>query len=272
MSGGAVLAVTGGHPVDVDAFDEMLSAIGDVTGRPFTHARQPDAQSRLTDGGPWHAVVLHDIVGVGLRRGAIPTSMDPTVEQRTALRSLLDRGQGLVVTHHALASWPTWDGWASAIGGRYLYAPGRLDGQDLACSGYRLAAHTVSVANVGHPVCAGIDPFTVDDELYLCPMVLGGAIPLLVTDAATDGERYRDTVDELLGTTPAGMCGDRGPASLVVGWVTSAGRSPIVYLQPGHSGSTFAHPMYRRLLANAIDWVGSADAHQWAAERNRPLP
>jgi hypothetical protein len=36
-------------------------------------------------------------------------------------------------------------------------------------------------------------------------------------------------------------------------------------LQPGDGASTFAHPMFRRLLGNALDWVASAAAHAAAA-------
>ena len=51
-------------------------------------------------------------------------------------------------------------------------------------------------------------------------------------------------------------------ASDLIGWAKAAGRSPVVYLQPGDGPDTFAHPGYRRLVANAVEWVSSADARE----------
>jgi trehalose utilization protein len=58
----------------------------------------------------------------------------------------------------------------------------------------------------------------------------------------------------------------------VIGWVKSAGVSPIVYLQPGHGPSAYANAGFRRILSNAIAWVGSEEAHNWAAEHANALP
>ena len=52
----------------------------------------------------------------------------------------------------------------------------------------------------------------------------------------------------------------------LIGWAKSAGRSPVVYLQPGDGPDTFGQPAYRRLVANALEWVSSAAARAWAAE------
>jgi type 1 glutamine amidotransferase len=49
------------------------------------------------------------------------------------------------------------------------------------------------------------------------------------------------------------------------------GRSPIVYIQPGDTAATFALPAYRRLLANAIAWVASAEAKAWAGSNPVPI-
>jgi uncharacterized protein len=52
-----------------------------------------------------------------------------------------------------------------------------------------------------------------------------------------------------------------------VAWATSSGNSPIVFVEPGDSGATFALPAYRRLLGNALAWVASTDARAWASSR-----
>ena len=60
-------------------------------------------------------------------------------------------------------------------------------------------------------------------------------------------------------------------SSIAIGWAKTAGRSPVVYLQPGDGPDTFAHPGYRRLVANAVAWVSSADARDWAAGHPTPV-
>jgi len=50
----------------------------------------------------------------------------------------------------------------------------------------------------------------------------------------------------------------------LVGWTKSAGRSPVAYLQPGHGPAAYANASFRRLLSNAIGWVASPSAREWA--------
>lgn len=268
-----VLLITGGHRVDLAAYGDMLDAACDGWAR-WTHAVQPDAQSLLApaNAGRWGAVLLHDIVGLQLARGTEPVVGPPTSAVQDDLRALFHQGQGMVVTHHSLASWPAWDAWAHAVGGRYLYAPGTLDGQTLAASGYRMDTHTVEVVAPDHPVCAGVSGrFLIDDELYWNPVFEGEVVPLLRTTAPMEPRRFRDTYAEVRHGDTSAVCADTSPGSSLVGWAKVAGRSPLVYLQPGHGVSTMAHPDYRTLLGNALRWVASPAAHDWARLHPQPF-
>ena len=161
---------------------------------------------------------------------------------------------------------------AHAVGGRYLYAPGSLDGTPLQASGYRMGGHTVEVLEASHPLLEGVNAaFDVDDEIYLCPVFEHDVVPLLGTTADLAPEGFRDTYAEVRFGDSAAMCVPGSWGSRIVGWAKPAGRSPLVYLQPGHGPSTMQHPDYRRLLANALRWVASADAHQWAAANPQPF-
>ncbi len=269
-----VLVTTGGHRVDLDALFEMMAAICDGGGWRWAHARQPSAQSWLTPdaAGTWDAVLLHDLPGLRLRRGTPPVAVGPDREVRDALTGLLGRGQGMVVTHHSLAAWPAWDGWADAIGGRFFYVPGRLRSRHWPSSGTRITSYTARVVAHAHPVCAGVDDFGLTDELYCCPIFEEEVVPLLRTDADTDGRLFTSAYEHVLhGEASAPDCRDHPPASDLIGWATTAGRSPIVYLQPGDSGTTFASAPYRRLVANALAWVASPPAHRWAEATGRPV-
>jgi type 1 glutamine amidotransferase len=255
MVSGRLLAITGGHRFDRDAFGAMLDAVCDTLGWEWAHATQPRAQRwlRPEHSGTWDAIVLHDLPGLDLARGSEPVPYTPSAEVRDGVLGLLATGQGILATHHALAGWPTWDDWAGVLGGRFQYAPGRLRGTDVPASGYRMATYRVEVVDPGHPVCAGVEPFEVTDELYLCPVFEDEVTPLLATDADVSAATMIDTYREV-------RFGERAPAmeqtgTRLVGWAREHGPSRVVYLLPGHSGETMRDPQYRLLMANACAWV-----------------
>ena len=97
-------------------------------------------------------------------------------------------------------------------------------------------------------------------------------MPLLRTDAPMDGRLFTSTYEHVVvGEAEAPDCRDHPPASDLIAWATVAERSPVVYVQPGDSAATFAHESYRRLVPNALAWVASPGAHQWAAANPEPL-
>ena len=55
----------------------------------------------------------------------------------------------------------------------------------------------------------------------------------------------------------------------LIGWVKHYRNSPIVYLQCGDDPRAYENPQYRKLLSNAIEWVASQDARDWARQRNQ---
>jgi type 1 glutamine amidotransferase len=125
------------------------------------------------------------------------------------------------------------------------------------------------VTNRHHPVCAGLDDFALEDELYCCPVFEDDIIPLLRADAPAGP--FRETYYEVLGTpNPDPPWRHPAPSDLIA-WVKSAGRSPVVYIQPGDGPDTFGRPAYRRLVANALEWLPSAPARAWAAEHPTPI-
>src|SRR3954447_1447129 len=77
-----VLAVTGGHRVDIEAFHAMLEAVCESEGWTWAHAVQPSAQRWLQPAlvGSWDAILLHDLPGLALRRGEEPRIEGPSDE------------------------------------------------------------------------------------------------------------------------------------------------------------------------------------------------
>jgi hypothetical protein len=278
-----ILVITGGHRVAIDDFLGAIAAICSERGWVWAHATQPSAQGWLTPefAGQWDAILLHDIAGLALKRGAEPAPIAPGPGVAEDLVGLLNDGQGMVVLHHAISSWPAWEGWAEAIGARFLYAPGSLRGVDLPSSGYRIGTFNVTVTDHEHPICAGVSDFEIDDELYFAPVLSDRITPILGHDADMSGELFQDTFDEVSNGASTGVTCAGRPAggglhggNRLMGWTTVAGRSPLATLLMGDGPGTFANPMFRLLLGNALDWVSSDEARiaAEAAPFEIPLP
>ncbi len=259
-----ILVVTGGHRVAMDEFLGSVAAVCTERGWVWAHVTRPSAQDWLTDelAGQWDAILLHDIAGLKLKRGTEPIIDGPTAEEAQQWLNLLDAGQGVVVLHHAISSWPGWEGWAEAIGTRFLYRPGTLRGVELPSSGYRVGPYRIKVTDPAHPIAAGVQDFDVEDELYFAPVFEDRITPFLEHDADTDGALYQDTWDEVTNGVSTGVtCAGRGQASSRMGWTTTIQNSPVAVLLMGDGPATFAEANFRRLLGNALEYVSSDEAH-----------
>lgn len=259
-----ILVLTGGHRVDEPAFAALLAAICAERGWGFALVTQPAAQAwlRPEHRGEFGAILCHDLPGLALRRGEPPAPVGPDADVAQALVELLEAGQGIVAMHHALAGWPGWPGWADVLGGRYHYAPAVLHDEKWPDSGFRYAEYTARVVAPEHPVCRGLDDFTLSDELYCCPVFEDAVVPLLRANAPPGP--FTETYAEVLGNRSPDSGWEHPPACDLIAWAKTAGRSPLVYLQPGDGPDTFARPAFRRLLGNALEWVASPSAHHWA--------
>jgi type 1 glutamine amidotransferase len=247
-----VMVVTGGHPFESEPFFavfEDLSSAQDFTWT-ATDAPAPGAD----------VVVFYDMPGLRFTREArAPVEMlEPSDEQRSVIRQLLDDGTGLVFLHHAAASWPTWPEYAEIVGGRFHYQPGVLRGTAYPDSGYRFdVTHTVEVMAPDHPVCAGLGhSFTLTDELYCFPVFTDSVEPLMRTRFdTTDASRFFSADLAIRGRRNINHGWTHPPGSDLVAWTKRSGNSPVVYLQFGDGPVTYADPSFRRVIANAITWT-----------------
>ena len=108
------------------------------------------------------------------------------------------------MTHHALAGWPGWEGWAEALGGRFHYAPGRLRGRDWPSSGTRIAS---SGTRRRRPtiLCAPASATSrspTSSTAARCST--SEVVPLLRTDAPMDGRLFTSTYEHVLVGEAAG--------------------------------------------------------------------
>lgn len=243
-----VLVVTGGHPFESEPF---FAVFDDLDGIGWSASKRPATGHDV--------VVFYDMPGLRFTGGEPPVDfIEPSTEQRAVFDRLCADGCGLVFLHHAIASWPAWEGFAELVGGRFHYHPASLRGVSYPDSGYRFdVAHTVEVLDPEHPVCDGLGAsFTLTDELYCCPVHDDSVTPLLRTAFDTaDSSNFFSADLAIRGRRDANDGWTHPPGSDLVGWVRQVDRSRLVYLQFGDGPQTYADPSFRRVLGNAIGWT-----------------
>jgi hypothetical protein len=211
-----VLVVTGGHGFKHKPFFQVFE---DMPGVEFAHAKQGKTATpyERDDLLSYDSVVLYDMV------------QNITEEQKKAFLSLLDKGVGLVVLHHALASYQGWPKYEEVVGGKFLLKPGTVDGKTVKRSVWGHLELTLNVVDKDHPITKGLEDITWHDEYYgKC--------------------RVSDDVTVLLTTE----CPKSQPQVM---WCKEAGKSRVVYLMGGHGPGVYKRPEYRTLVANSIRWT-----------------
>ncbi len=249
-----VLLLTGGHAFDREPF--LAAWQSDPTFH-VTHLEHPAATDALADGraAEFDAVVFYDMPGVDPRGPAKPARLPHGV--REGFEEMTRRGTGLVFLHHALASWPAWEGYAELVGGRYHFWPGRLRGTDWPDSGYLPdTSHRITVTAGDHPVTHGVEgTFELRDELYLCVVLEDSVTPLLRSDFDFRAENFYSTLRAMGGHIFDREGWSHPGGSDVVGWTREHGASRIVYLQPGDGVTAYGNANIRKLWSNGVRWA-----------------
>ena len=88
----------------------------------------------------------------------------------------------------------------------------------------------VEVADPAHPITQGVTVFTIADEQHTPVLYDEDAVHLIL----------RSRMD-------SGM-------AVPAGWVREAGAGRVCHLASGHPVEPLRHPMYQRLLQNAVEW------------------
>ena len=215
-----VLIITGGRSdFEREAFYAMFNSFANID---YEEVVQPEANWNLTSSfyDAFDVLVFYDMV------------QDITERQKAAFINLLERGKGTVFLHHALASYREWAEYENITGGRF-YLDLQSDIKNKA--GYPVSTYQhnvdipVTIVDKNHPITNGLDDFVIHDETYGNFKVLSVVQPLLSTSHPASGD--------------------------IIGWTHFYGKSPIVYIQPGHKHVAFENPNYRRLVEQAIKWV-----------------
>jgi uncharacterized protein len=211
-----VLLFTGGHKFEREPFLQVFRADPLLVVTHLEHSGDSADAWLRADLEHVDAVILYDM----------PRAIDDA--QKARFLSIFERGIGLLVMHHALVSFQRWPEYERIIGGRYV-DPEKGGDPSRPASGYE---HDVAIPvqrATPHPVSAGLDDFTIHDEIYWNFRVAPDVVPLLRTSHPKSGNP--------------------------IAWARREGQSKVVYLLLGHGRSAYEHPSYRRLVGNAIRYV-----------------
>jgi type 1 glutamine amidotransferase len=216
-----VLLITGGHAYEKEPYLRIYAENSEISVTHLEHTEgTADAWDRA-DLSACDVVVLYDM----------PRTI--TTVQQTKFMEIFAKKKGLVVTHHALVSYPDWPEYERVIGGRWT-EPAKDGKSGVKPPGYRHDVDIpVVVSSQKHPVTAGVTDFLIRDEIYWGFRVGADVIPLLTTPHPDSGNP--------------------------LAWCRAEQTSRVVYLQLGHDPSAYNNPNYRRLLANAIRWAAQRD-------------
>ena len=212
-----VLLITGGHDYD-DSLEEFINSLPDIV---VAHVKHPDAllMFRPENRALYDVVLLYDM------NGSISDS------EKKDFIDCFAEGKGLVVWHHAYASYQDWSEYKKIIGGRYYYTEWTdSEGVSHPPSTYEHDMNfRVRIKDRNHPIVEGIDDFDIIDETYGSCCVNPEVNVLLTTDEAT--------------SVPS------------IAWTNRYGKSNVVTLLLGHDEQAWNNPNFKKLLTQAIKWT-----------------
>jgi len=263
------LVVAKGHPYERDPFMSMFEAMAGVDACLVEH---PAAQGLLNAErlAEFDTLVLYDMPGLDFAVPDGPGYVEPSDETRAGFEAALRAGIGVVAMHHAIAGWPSWSQYGAWLGGRFLYRPGRVGGRTCPDSGYRHdVTHTISkrqdLDGLFAPILDGVpDSFALKDELYLFEVFEDEVYPLLRSDHVFAQENFYSANLAVQGEMFSNRGWSHAPGSNLIAWAKTAEQSPLVYIQCGDGPDTYNHPVFRKLLENAVRWACSEEALAWA--------
>ncbi|MDE0636428.1 MAG: ThuA domain-containing protein [Candidatus Poribacteria bacterium] len=142
----------------------------------------------------------------------------PKEEQAKTILGLTERGQGLVILHHAILAFPEWDAYSDMCGIDSRADFGYFPKQTL----------QMQVTDPTHPITQGLTDWEMGDETYTMKFAGEDSTILLTVD-------HPNSMD-------------------VIGWAREYGNSRIFCLQSGHDNVTYSNPNFREVLRRGIEW------------------
>ncbi|MBX9664617.1 ThuA domain-containing protein [Novosphingobium sp.] len=249
-----LLVLSGGHPYEEAPFAAFLESLGDWD---ITHHVHPEAEEQVAAGAAdsADAMLFYDMPGYTFADGTVKTA-PPSDAFKAALERRFASGRGAVMMHHAIAGWAEWPQWSEWLGGRFLYQPGPVRGATKLDSGYRHDVDYTAELVGEHPVLAGAPAtFSVNDELYLGEVFEADVTPLIRARHDYVAENFYSAAHAVAGRMFDNSDWPHPPGSNLVAWTKPIGAAQMVYCQFGDGPHTYANPVVRQIIANALEWT-----------------
>jgi type 1 glutamine amidotransferase len=214
-----VMIFTGGHEFEREPFEKLFKDNPEIACR---WAEHPNAQALLKAEAAkdYDVLLLYDMY------------QEISDEAKADFVARLKEGKGLVVLHHAIASYQNWPEYRKIIGARYYLEKTMVDGVEKPRSAYKHDMHfKIQVADRDHPITRGLNDYEIHDETYKWFDVARECHPLLVTD---EPESNR-----------------------VIAWTRNYEGARVVYIQSGHDHFAYENPNFQLLLKQAIRWAAN---------------
>jgi type 1 glutamine amidotransferase len=216
-----VLVMTGGHAFEKEPFFKLFQNNPDIT---YKAAEAPRDYALLRPDAAKNFDVL-----------VLYTYNRPITEQAKAdLVACLEAGKGLVILHHAIATYPDWPEYWKILGARYYLKSNVVDGVFKPRSAWKEGVPIkVHIADANHPVTHGLQDFEIHDETYKLFDVSKDCHPLLSTEQPLSNP--------------------------VIAWSKTYAKARVVYIQSGHDHTAYENPNYVQLLRQALRWTAGKD-------------
>ena len=174
-------------------------------------------------------VILRDgrqVERVGEGREPLRTLVDPlhgeiktwmTLDQERAVAEFVEKGGSFLNLHNSLGLYPPAGPYLKLVGGRYIgHGP--------------YERFRVEVVDPDHPITEGVSDFTTADEQHTPVLYDESQVHMILESRMDNG------------------------IAVPAGWVREVGKGRVCHLASGHPAEPLFHPMYQRLMKNAVRW------------------
>lgn len=207
-----VAVITGGHSFDVPNFHSLFRSLDGVDAYVQHMENLVSARHRVKD---WYDVILFYSM-LGFRDKGKVRYPDKPVQ---TMDEVLDGGLGVVMLHHAILSYPTWELWRDMVG---------LDAESF--TGYSHdETMRIAVTDSEHPVTKGLSDWEMIDETYVM------------------GEP--DSESQVVLTT------DHPECMKTIGWTRQVQDTRVFNFQSGHDNQTWVNEDFKGVLTRGIRWA-----------------
>jgi len=222
-----VLLVTGGHGFEKPQFFKVFE---DNPAIAFEAVEHPNPKDKNPPPDPVYAKLRPDAVKAYDVIVLYDMWQKITDEAKADFVAMLKEGKGLVVLHHAIASYQDWPEYHKIFGARYYLKPTMVDGVEKPRSQWKHdVKFKVHIADPKHPIARGVKDFEIHDETYKGYDIRPDVRPLLTTEEPL--------------------------SSPTIGWTKTYEKARVAYIQLGHDHLAYENPNFQRLVAQAIAWA-----------------